>query len=518
MNLTIKIFVPVIVAAMLLAVFLPLNVALNFFHDDSFFYIKTAGNFAAGLGSTFDTVNVTNGYHPLWFIILSGVFALMQNFVTLSPELILRFVFVLNFFIVALILFVNYKLLSNILPVGKLNSVFVILILVLVIPVLIRDFGVESQLAVLLISVYLWIKSKEIVNNTSGLYFKAILISLLFLTRTDYLYSIIPAILLAEFFTTGKTIRTRTLTVSAILLCVTVVIYFSFNYYYFGYILPVSAAISNSFPDTVIGKNFSKLFYSPNNMLNITCRFALVVLSLVVSFVMLKKELYDRRFSVLLFALNAGAVLFCIGHLVFNNYGLREWYITMPNYIAILTLVLYYPLYEIVYKVVIVCLLLLVVAGFYKLRISSEKFESVLEYALILKQNTSADDRIFQTDFSGIVGFFSERSVINGDGFINSYEYRDYVLSGRLDEYFRDKQINFYSTYTFNKPDQKGEVFTDFIAGIYIADYEALIPRKDEVLKLSYGYTHGLSSYHGFWYLFRVGEGFRVKVIEERPS
>ena len=37
----------------------------NFFHDDAFFYIKTAQNISVGLGSTFDGLNQTNGYHPL---------------------------------------------------------------------------------------------------------------------------------------------------------------------------------------------------------------------------------------------------------------------------------------------------------------------------------------------------------------------------------------------------------------------------------------------------------------------
>ncbi len=38
--------------------------ALTF--DDSFYYAEIARNLANGAGSTFDTVNSTNGYHPLW--------------------------------------------------------------------------------------------------------------------------------------------------------------------------------------------------------------------------------------------------------------------------------------------------------------------------------------------------------------------------------------------------------------------------------------------------------------------
>jgi hypothetical protein len=39
--------------------------------DDTYYYFKTARNFAHGLGSTFDGVEPTNGYHPLWFLLLA---------------------------------------------------------------------------------------------------------------------------------------------------------------------------------------------------------------------------------------------------------------------------------------------------------------------------------------------------------------------------------------------------------------------------------------------------------------
>lgn len=38
--------------------------ALTF--DDAFYYAEIARNLAHGAGSTFDTINATNGYHPLW--------------------------------------------------------------------------------------------------------------------------------------------------------------------------------------------------------------------------------------------------------------------------------------------------------------------------------------------------------------------------------------------------------------------------------------------------------------------
>jgi hypothetical protein len=53
--------------------------------DDSFYYDQIARNFAHGLFSTFDGVNPTNGYHPLWAAMLTPVFALVAD-----PMLALR--------------------------------------------------------------------------------------------------------------------------------------------------------------------------------------------------------------------------------------------------------------------------------------------------------------------------------------------------------------------------------------------------------------------------------------------
>ena len=42
---------------------------LGFAQDDFFYYLKAAQNVAAGRGSTFDGVTMTNGYHPLYFLL-----------------------------------------------------------------------------------------------------------------------------------------------------------------------------------------------------------------------------------------------------------------------------------------------------------------------------------------------------------------------------------------------------------------------------------------------------------------
>src|ERR1700752_895524 len=53
------------------------NLSLRWFtRDDAYYYFKVAQNISEGYGSTFDRINQTNGYHPLWMLICIPIFAL----------------------------------------------------------------------------------------------------------------------------------------------------------------------------------------------------------------------------------------------------------------------------------------------------------------------------------------------------------------------------------------------------------------------------------------------------------
>lgn len=57
----------------------PHNFSMRWFtRDDAFYYYKVAQNIAEGHGSTFDAINSTNGYHPLWLAICIPIFALAR--------------------------------------------------------------------------------------------------------------------------------------------------------------------------------------------------------------------------------------------------------------------------------------------------------------------------------------------------------------------------------------------------------------------------------------------------------
>ena len=61
------------------AAFTPADSVLRWYNvDDAFFYYKVAQNALAGHGFTFDQINLSNGFHPLWMVVCLGVFWLSK--------------------------------------------------------------------------------------------------------------------------------------------------------------------------------------------------------------------------------------------------------------------------------------------------------------------------------------------------------------------------------------------------------------------------------------------------------
>ncbi len=52
---------------------LPSGFLEKVFIDDGAYYLQIARNFAEGNGSTFDGIHMTNGYHPLWMLLLTPI-------------------------------------------------------------------------------------------------------------------------------------------------------------------------------------------------------------------------------------------------------------------------------------------------------------------------------------------------------------------------------------------------------------------------------------------------------------
>ncbi|MFC2028485.1 hypothetical protein ACFLTX_01010 [Chloroflexota bacterium] len=163
---------------------------MNWFRtDDAFYYFQTARNISNGLGPTFDGINLSNGFHPLWMLVCIPVFSL-ANFDLFLPFRILILVLgILN----AASTVVIFRWLSRVLskPIGMMGAI----IWAFAPPIhsLTSEGGLETGLSVfiiiLLISQISNFDQRE--RSTKNVLILGLIASLAFLARLDNIFLIL---------------------------------------------------------------------------------------------------------------------------------------------------------------------------------------------------------------------------------------------------------------------------------------------------------------------------------------
>lgn len=501
-----------IIFAFAFSFFSSIEFLLNFSNDDSFFYIKTAYNFSQGFGSTFDKVDMTNGYHPLWFLILSAYYFILNLFGSLSPETIFRFTVMLILFIDFVTLTVLYYFFKNSYPDG-FKKYFILSIPLYLLLTGIRDFGMETHALCLLVSLYLYFKSAEPAENRSVINVinaKCILLSLIFLARTDYLFTVIPVLIFADYFTTDAVRRKKFLITSIKFLVITCLIYFTVNIIFFGSAMPVTAKIKSTFPETIFFHNIGKLL-EPGAVTNQFAKTAFTFLMIIVFLILFRIPGIRNKLTktdYFLLGLCCAAAAYLLLNILFNKHALKEWYVSFPAFVSSLLMIRMILLFPGTYYVSLISFTLIFLFIFYITRIKNPKWNSAYYYAKKLKEITLPDDRIYMIDLTGITGFFSERNIINGDGLINSNDYLEYLSSGNLRLYFKEKNVKYYSTYSQdNAPmalTESAGVYTDNKYSFTFGNYPFIFTEKDLILKFPYYYSYIAGDGTGSWYLFKL--------------
>lgn len=216
--------------------------------DDSFYYLVTAKNVAAGLGPTFDRINFTNGFHPLWLALLSGLCSLVDWPIDALVRLVLTFQ-------VALV-YAGARLLAKVAPLGG-GAVQAIVAVLLINPYVAKAMinGQESavQFLILCAVLYAWWDAERapqpvssarhlFIGALSGLAVLARLEALLFASAVAAMPLVWPSPVEA-----GERPRRR---VAAVVwrvggVAAMVAPYLTWNLARFGHLLPVSGAIKH---------------------------------------------------------------------------------------------------------------------------------------------------------------------------------------------------------------------------------------------------------------------------------
>lgn len=156
--------------------------------DDAFFYLKIADNAALGRGLSFDGLTVTNGFHPLWMLIVLGI-----RTVSGDPLLFLRLTSIVSAFLMSacMVLFLrNCK---------KIPLPLILLTLILLLRYA-RDFAVMSmETSVMLVLAFcLLIIADGSLQNYSRrrLWLTGAIAGLMVLARLDSVLLAIPVLVL----------------------------------------------------------------------------------------------------------------------------------------------------------------------------------------------------------------------------------------------------------------------------------------------------------------------------------
>jgi hypothetical protein len=318
----------------------------------------------------------------------------------------------------------------------------------------------EVHLTPALIALYIFLKAKEWDSGSNYFYSKIIIFVLLGLSRTESFFSIVPILILYELLSSRKIGNIILYTIPVYL---ALLIYLLTNYFYFGHFFTISSTIKNSFPQIILIDNIRMLFQNARNEIFAFLNFVIFLFSSLFIFIKIYKEKSRINLNspiAFITAIAIGYILYIVLNLSFNREGLREWYLSGAVYISAVII----SSYIIKRKNRIILSACVVSAVFIIFFISSRVLNSrnvtIYEYSKEIKNYVSPDEKIFQVDYSGFVGFFSERNVINGDGLVNSFEFYDCLKNDTLGQYLQKYNVNYYSTYA-GKIDSSSGKLTD---------------------------------------------------------
>ncbi|HOT28376.1 MAG TPA: hypothetical protein PLU72_09315 [Candidatus Ozemobacteraceae bacterium] len=425
---------------------------ITLLHDDSFFYLKTAANIADGKGSTFDGINITNGYHPLYMAFLSAVSAVF-------PIKGLGGIYMVMF--IDIILFACFLLIADRLyqRLG-LSDVFRLpLGLAYILFMGINDFGLESRLVLVIAWAFLAeIYSLLYEHQRANWRLAAILSVLLFLSRIDLALLLGFVILTPLAMSCGQAASSRFQEGMGVL-AVSVAgmgCYFLGNTYLFSAPTTVSSYLKMGWPG-MLETGWTDLGGSGVRIRLLFCLiasglyFGLSLRAWWVSRLVAEKEAGMNLF----FAALNGYVLFYMIILICFAKGVGGWYFLCPISIVLFSTVGVFSRQWVKHTrikavfhhetfLLVVSLLLMVSSGLYAIKKTVNTQHDVLAISGWLRQNISEQTPIFQVDASGKTGYLSERCVVNGDGLINSWEYINCLKAGGLREYLQKYHIEYF--------------------------------------------------------------------------
>jgi len=434
---------------------------VNIQFDDAYYYLEIAKNIADGKGATFDGIHKTNGFHPLWLLILTALASVPGLGLTgLTRAMVL---------LQALLLLGSLVLIRNILK-GLLHPLLSAAVLLVVLyPRFFHIFtvGMESGLLIFLLFLTFFLAPRLFKGISTGNWFFSslalgVLSAAIVLTRLDAL--VFPAAVLVALAAKGLFDRKtswRTFTGALFaggIVAAALLPFLIWNYHNFGTFATVSSTMKVKWDLSGLGQNLS---YLP---LNTAEYYAGVLVALITVVLLLRKdglteEQRERSlYPLTVFVVPAVAILAFF--LVFVKWALFAYAFASTLPVIVIGAACLFILVSNAIKpdgarrkfalgiFVLGCVLAVGLQAFSLSRVNRSAMMRIYDAALWARENT-AEDAVFAMKDCGAFGYYSERTTINLDGMVNDFEYQEYLRRGELEEYLAENSVDYFVQHAF---------------------------------------------------------------------
>lgn len=437
----------------------------KFIYDDLYCYLQVARNIISGYGSTFDKMNLTNGYHPLWMVLSMILEWLFKGNSDLIVHLILSVGaiahVVLSYFIYKIISFFGYH------KTGVAAAFFWGLNYNII---NIALSGLETPLYGLSIAltIYYYLLYRDNLSFKRAILI-GILLGLVVLARLDG-FIFVFFLIVDQLFMNKKNIivKVRYLAIMSVPFGVLLAPWLIWSYLNFGYFLPITSQSKspfvNLFPDLPFFLSYIKRFllqawwlqYSFKGYLRVIGAHTifgqiiwLFLLSQVLPLIKkIKQPIWPMRFF----------IMYALAHFLFYALYIPSFRYIYPAAIVFLLGVFMIIGYNWRYIKARLGLIIMI----FPFLILSIAFDSVytwkegragvethsMHYTMYndvvpwIKENTPANAVIGAFN-PGIYGYYSGRTVVNLDGYINNSSHFA-IKEKRLFDYMKKQNISYF--------------------------------------------------------------------------
>jgi hypothetical protein len=407
--------------------------------DDAFYYFQIARNIVTGHGITFDGINPTNGFHPLWLVLLVGIYSLFSTGGTFDIAPI-HVALSLSVLFNALTACFVFAVISRVTQHPGIRT-FALALWALNPFILFESLnGLETSLALFLTSVFIY--CALVIRDRGSLLqyaFLGIPAGLMILARLDMAFYLIA--FLGWLFVMSRTNITRILVVG-IIATVIVSPWIVWNYTHFGMVLTSASEANTLVNKTLIAQdNGSSVFqlvkgiiYNVDGQIRLLMTrtgspaFLLVIVGAALVLMLQKRLTFPQRLRDIRpeLAFFLGFCLLFFANVVLR-FGGRTWYfVTFGFFVSLFFAITATAVVsEMKHKKIVAAVFgAFILFAFYvawskdirNQYVSAEEIYAVTEWS----NAHLPPDAVIGAFNSGIQGYFTRNRVVNLDGLVNN--------------------------------------------------------------------------------------------------